>query len=80
MFWKLIWKLDKYAHLSGSFLLMTVALHIMPTPWAVASLIIGNIGLELYQWQHQRYYVGKEMDTALDLIADGVGIMLAVVL
>ena len=80
MLWKLIFKLDKYAHLSGAFMLCTVAIRLTDIPTAVAILILGSILLEVYQWQFQPRYVGKEMDTALDLIADGIGIALAVVI
>ena len=77
--WKMIWELDTWAHLSGAFMLCTVAMRLIDTPTAVAVLILGSIALEAYQWQFQPRYVGKEMDTVLDLIADGVGIALAVV-
>ena len=74
----MIWELDTWAHLAGAFMLCTVAMRFTDIPIAVAVLILGSIALEAYQWQYQPDYVGKEMDTVLDLIADGIGIALAV--
>lgn len=86
MFLKLIWKLDKWAHLAGAFMLTTIAvrvldIHTQDGPYdAIALMVVGSIALEAYQWQYQPRYVGKEADTVLDLIADGIGIGLAVVI
>ena len=80
MLWKLIFKLDKWAHLCGAFTLTTIALRFTDPATAVVFIAIGSIALEAYQWQFEPDYVGKEMDTVLDLIADGVGIVLAVVI
>jgi len=76
--WHLIWKLDKWAHLAGAFILTTVAMRFTPMPVAVAILILGSIALEAYQHQYEPDYPTKRLDTALDLIADGIGIAMAV--
>ena len=80
MNWKLIWRIDKWAHLCGAFTLTTVAMHFTDPQTAAIGIAIGSIALECYQWARQPWYAGKEADTALDLIADGVGITLAVML
>jgi len=81
MYWKLIFKLDKWAHLAGAFMLTAVAIRIMPSTFrAVAILITGSIMLELYQKLFEPDYPTKRADTVLDLIADGIGIAGAVVI
>ena len=77
-YWHLVWKLDKWAHLSGAFMLCTIAIAVMPTPVAIAVLVLSSSALEAWQWQYQPEYPTKIADTALDLIADFVGIALAV--
>ena len=78
MILRLLFKLDKWAHLAGAFMLTTIALRFTDPATAVIFIAIGAIALEAYQWQFKPDYVGKEMDTALDLIADAAGIVLAV--
>ena len=83
MNWKIIWsltvRLDKYAHVAGAFMFCTVAIRLTDLPVAIAALILGSIALEAYQWQYKPDYPTKRADTVLDLIADGVGIALAVI-
>ena len=80
MNWRLIWKLDKYAHLAGAFMLTTISVAITSDILcSIIAVAIGSILLEAYQWQFKPYYMGKEMDTVLDIIADGIGIALSVV-
>jgi len=80
MNWKLIWRIDKWAHLAGAFTLTTVAMHFTDPQTAAIGIAIGSIALEAYQHQYEQDYPTKRLDTALDLIADGVGITLAVML
>ena len=86
MIWHLIWRIDKWAHLAGAFMLTTVAMRI-PVPlqgWDTTCVVIimvaGSIGLELWQNIFKPEYPTKDLDTILDLIADSVGITLAVML
>ena len=76
--WKLTIKLDKWAHLCGAFMLTTVAIQFTDPITAVIFIAIGSIGLEVYQCQYEPDYPLKKTDTALDLVADGIGIALAV--
>jgi len=79
MLLKLIWKLDKWAHLCGAFTLTTILLRLCgDTLTTIAVIAIGSLLLECYQWARQPWYAGKEADTVLDLIADGIGIVGAV--
>ena len=80
MIWHLIWRIDKWAHLCGAFTLTTVAMHFTDPQTAAIGIAIGSIALEAYQAQYEPDYPTKRLDTALDLIADGVGITLAVML
>ena len=80
MIWHLIWRIDKWAHLAGAFMLTTVAMHFTDPQTAAIGIAIGSIALEAYQHQYEQDYHTKRLDTALDLIADGVGITLAVML
>ena len=84
MNWKLIWSmirsLSTWAHLAGAFMLTTVAMHFTDPQTAAIGIVIGSIALEAYQAQCEPDYPTKRLDTALDLIADGVGITLAVML
>ena len=84
MNWKLLWHmtfdLDTWAHLCGAFTLTTVAMHFTDPQTAAIGIAIGSIALEAYQAQYEQDYPTKRLDTALDLIADGVGITLAVML
>ena len=78
MNWKLIWRIDKWAHLCGAFTLTTVAMHFTDPQTAAIGIAIGSIALEAYQHQYEQDYPTKRLDTALDLIADGIGIVGAV--
>ena len=80
MLLKLIWKLDKWAHLCGAFTLTTVAIHFTDPITAAIGIVIGSIALEAYQHQWEPDYPTKRLDTALDLIADGAGIAVAITL
>ena len=76
--YNLIWSLSSWAHLSGSFMLTTIAIRFLGVPVAIAGMILFSIALEAYQWQYQPDYELKRADTVLDLIADGIGIGLGV--
>ena len=80
-YWKLIWEQDKWGHLAGAFMLtkLTYALT-LDMLLTVVVLATGSILLEVYQWQFQPYYTVKKLDTVLDLVADSVGIILAVII
>ena len=79
MLLKLIWKLDKWAHLCGAFTLTTVAIRITGDPMTAFLLVgTGSVLLEVYQHAFEPDYPTKGMDTALDLVADGAGIAVAI--
>ena len=78
LIWHLIWRIDKWAHLAGAFTLTTVAMHFTDPQTAAIGIAIGSIAIEVYQHQYEQDYPTKRLDTALDLIADGIGIALAV--
>ena len=84
MNWKVLWQLstriDKWAHLAGCFTITTVAMRFLDLPAAVIWLASGSLALEIYQHLFEPDYPTKRADTALDLIADGVGIAGAVVI
>ena len=85
MNYKLIWKLstgiDKIAHLSTCFMLLTVANRFtgLNLNAVVVCVVLGSVLLEYYQHAFKPNYPTKLADTFLDLIADGIGIGLACV-
>lgn len=86
MKWSLIFGLDKWAHLAGSYMLTEIFMYFwtkFPNTSSIEIILIATmLGMtnELFQWRFKPDYIGKEFDTILDLIANEIGIVLAVIL
>ena len=71
------WRFYPY-HLFGAFFFVTVLRRYVTRRAAIWITAIGAVGLEVYQWLFEPYYAGKVWDTALDLVADAIGIWIGV--
>jgi len=71
--------IDKWAHLAGVFLLTMVIrrARIFTRKQIVVAMCLGMILLEVYQMIWQPWYGMKYWDTLVDLVAGGVGLLLA---
>jgi len=67
---------DKAFHFCGAFTATVIGMAILGN-WGISLATVGSILLEVYQWKREPYYIGKEADTAVDLIVDVVGIVTA---
>lgn len=68
---------DKAFHFAGAFTVVVLLDRFLPTGAAAIIAVIACGGLEVYQARFKPHYIGKELDTALDLIADAAGILVA---
>ena len=67
---------DKAFHFTGAFSATIIGMFLLGT-WGIVAAAAGSVLLEVYQWKWEPRYVGKELDTVVDMVVDVVGIVAA---